>query len=53
MKSDALRVRLTEVEKELLKRRSESCGLTISDYVKYCCLQNPPKEVKKLEEEEK
>ncbi len=55
MKLDSVRVRLTELEKKLLKQRAESLGLSQSDFIKYCCLQNPPKELelKKLEEEKK
>jgi len=45
MKTEILRVRLTEQEKILLQERAEKLNMSMSDYVKYCCLQNPPSEV--------
>jgi len=42
MKTEILRVRLTEQEKNLLQERAEKLNMSMSDYVKYCCLQNPP-----------
>lgn len=48
MKSEAIRVRLTEQEKALLQERADKLNMSISDYVKYCCLINPPEEVKNI-----
>jgi len=42
MKTEILRVRLTEQEKNLLQERATKLQMSMSDYVKYCCLQNPP-----------
>lgn len=46
MKSTSIRVRLTEQEKIILKQKSDLYKMSISDYVKFCCLINPPKNVK-------
>jgi uncharacterized protein (DUF1778 family) len=43
MKDNYLRVRLTTAEKDLIKEKANMYGMSISDYVKYCCLINPPK----------
>lgn len=43
MKDTYVKVRLTEVEKELLQQRAAALKMTMSDYIKYCCLINPPK----------
>lgn len=42
MKDDSVRVRLTTAEKELFKVKAYNAGMTVSDYIKYCCLINPP-----------
>lgn len=47
MKTEIVRVRLTELEKALLQERAEKLKMTMSDYVKYCCLVNPPVEITK------
>ncbi|MBK5200317.1 MAG: hypothetical protein JJE21_02165 [Spirochaetaceae bacterium] len=43
MKTAELKVRLTELEKGLLKEKATALNMTLSDYVKWCCLINPPK----------
>jgi hypothetical protein len=43
MKDTYAKVRLTLLEKELLQRKAEALNMTVSDYIKYCCLINPPK----------
>jgi hypothetical protein len=43
MKTAELKVRLTELEKALLKEKAVALNMTLSDYVKWCCLINPPK----------
>ena len=43
MKTEIVRVRLNEVEKELFLEKAKDLNMTISDYIKYCCLINPPK----------
>ena len=47
MKTEIVRVRLTELEKALLQERAEKLKMTMSDYVKYCCLVNPLVEITK------
>ena len=42
MKDAYVRVRLTKVEKELFEANSKKLNMSISDYIKYCCLINPP-----------
>lgn len=42
MKTEAVRVRLTEVEKQKLIDHAESMNMSMSDYIKYCCLIEPP-----------
>ena len=43
MKSEIVRVRLNEVEKKIFLEKAGVLKMTISDYIKYCCLINPPK----------
>lgn len=43
MKTEVVRVRLTEQEKQIMQERAEKLNMTMSDYIKYCCLINPPK----------
>lgn len=50
MKTDVIRVRLTEQEKAILKERAAAAKMTMSDYVKYCCLISPPP-IKKEDDE--
>lgn len=42
MKTEVVRVRLTEVEKQKLMDHAESMNMSMSDYIKYCCLIEPP-----------
>lgn len=42
MKTDVARLRVSDPEKDILRCRAEAMGLTISDYMRYCCLINPP-----------
>jgi len=42
MKTAELKVRLTVLEKELIKEKAAVLNMTLSDYVKWCCLINPP-----------
>lgn len=41
MKSEVVRVRLTKLEKEKLISYAESLSMSMSDYIKYCCLIEP------------
>jgi hypothetical protein len=43
MKDTYAKVRLTQAEKELLLEKAAAVNMTLSDYIKYCCLINPPK----------
>lgn len=43
MKDTYAKVRLTQIEKELLQEKATALGMSVSDYIKYCCLINPPK----------
>jgi hypothetical protein len=42
MKDTYAKVRLTQVEKDLLQEKAAALNMTLSDYIKYCCLINPP-----------
>lgn len=42
MKTEVVRVRLTEIEKQKLMEHAESMNMSMSDYIKYCCLIEPP-----------
>lgn len=42
MKTEVVRVRLTEQEKILLQSKADEMNMSMSDYVKYCCLVEPP-----------
>jgi len=42
MKTEVARLRVSDPEKEILRQRAEAMGLTISDYIRYCCLISPP-----------
>lgn len=42
-KTEVVRVRLTEQEKYILLEKAKNLNMSISDYIKYCCLINPPK----------
>lgn len=43
MKTEVVRVRLTELEKAKMSEYAQNLNMTLSDYIKYCCLINPPK----------
>jgi len=45
MKTEVVRVRLTEAEKQKLMDHAKKMNMSMSDYIKYCCLIEPPKEV--------
>lgn len=51
MKTEVVRVRLTELEKLRLIDHAESMNMSMSDYIKYCCLIEPPKEAAKTKNE--
>lgn len=42
MKTEVVRVRLTELERDLMLKYAAELNLSISDYIKYCCLLNKP-----------
>ena len=42
MKSEVVRVRLNGVEKKIFLENAKALDMTISDYIKFCCLINPP-----------
>jgi len=42
MKTEVVRVRLTEIEKILFQEKANKLNMSMSDYIKYCCLMNPP-----------
>ena len=46
MKTEVVRVRLTELEKQKFTEYAEGMSMSISDYIKYCCLIEPPKTTK-------
>lgn len=46
MKDTYAKVRLTQVEKESLQEKAAALEMTVSDYIKYCCLINPPSKTK-------
>ncbi|GKX68990.1 plasmid mobilization protein [Inconstantimicrobium mannanitabidum] len=37
-KSELLQIRLTELEKKVIKDKADLLGITVSDYVKECCV---------------
>ncbi|WP_298841452.1 plasmid mobilization protein [uncultured Clostridium sp.] len=43
MKTEIIKARLNEAEKKLFLEKAEEKNMTVSDYIKYCCLINPPK----------
>lgn len=38
MKDTTLTIRLNSIEKQLLKWRADILNMSITDYIKYCCL---------------
>ncbi|MBE0451267.1 MAG: hypothetical protein IBX70_10515 [Clostridia bacterium] len=47
MKTEVVRVRLTEFEKQKLIDHAKSMSMSLSDYIKFCCLIELPAIVKK------
>lgn len=43
MKDTYAKVRLTQMEKELLQQKAAFYNMSVSDYIRYCCLIEPPK----------
>lgn len=48
-KTTYVRARVNELEKELFEKKAKALEMTVSDYIRYCCLINPPKEEKSKE----
>lgn len=48
MKETYAKVRLTELEKSMLLAKAKNLNMTMSDYIKYCCLINPPADTEKI-----
>ena len=42
MKTEVVRVRLNKKKKKKLMDHAESMNMSMSDYIKYCCLVEPP-----------
>ncbi len=42
LKTDVIRVRVTVQEKVQLQERAKKLNMSMSDYIRYCCLINPP-----------
>lgn len=38
MKNEQLHIRLSELEKQVIKDKAELFGLSLTEYIKYCCL---------------
>lgn len=49
MKTEVVRVRLTELEKKILMKYAKALNMSMSDYIKFCCLIEPPNKRKKGE----
>ena len=41
-KDTYVRTRVNNIEKEIIENKSKMFGMTVSDYIRYCCLINPP-----------
>lgn len=37
-KNEVLQIRLTELEKSVIKDKADILGMTVTDYVKECCI---------------
>ena len=48
MKKEYIRVRLNEIEKKLLVENSKKAEMTISDYIRYCCIIIPYEKIMKI-----
>lgn len=40
IKNEVLQIRLTELEKSIIKDKADILGITVTDYVKECCIFN-------------
>jgi uncharacterized protein (DUF1778 family) len=47
MKNNYIKLRVNDIEKALLEANAKALGLTISDYLRLCCLTYPPKVLKR------
>ena len=45
MKKEDIRIRLNEIEKQVLIKNSKKAKMTISDYVRYCCIIIPHEKI--------
>lgn len=45
MKTNYIRIRLSDVEKSILVERANKLKMSISDYVRFATLISPPKEI--------
>ena len=48
MKKNYIRVRLNETEKQILVENSKKAEMTISDYIRYCCIIIPHKKTMEI-----
>lgn len=37
-KNELIQIRVSELEKSVIKDKAEFLGLSVTDYVKYCCI---------------
>lgn len=47
MKEQYIKLRVNAVEKSLLKSNADLLDMTLSDYIRFCCLLFPPKILKR------
>ena len=38
IKTEVLQIRLSELEKSVIKDKAELLGLSVTDYIKFCCI---------------
>lgn len=48
--TELVRARLTKEDRELMEQYATTMRMSISDYIRYCCLTKPPKEVQEHEQ---
>jgi hypothetical protein len=48
MKKEYIRVRLNEIEKKVLIENSKKAKMTMSDYIRYCCIVIPYEKIKEV-----
>lgn len=48
MKKEYIRVRLNEIEKKVLFENSKKAKMTMSDYIRYCCIVIPHEKIMKI-----